>query len=177
MIWVFGDSFAADGQLESWVNHIGPTKNFASNGSSEYRILKNYLLQKPNIKETDTILFVHTSQSRIFLKDDKQLSSRTLLSHPNCDIIVHDIFEKKEKYYINILESIWDEDFFNDVFNLIADKLVGVPNSHHVTFFESSRNDLLNLNYIWKNNPGDINHLNNEGNMLVAEIVNQMLKR
>lgn len=175
MIWVFGDSFASSGHDLSWTSIIGDTQNFSSNGSSEYRILKNYLLQKSNIKETDLVLFVHTSQSRIFLKDDRELSSRMLLSHANCDIIFNDVFEKKEKQYIEILESIWDDEFFDDIFNLIVDKLVNVPNSYHVTFFESSRTDLTNLNHIWKNNSGDTNHLNHEGNILVAEIVKQML--
>ena len=97
MIWIFGDSFASSDQDLSWISIIGNTQNFASNGSSEYRILKNYLLQQSDIKETDSILFVHTSQSRIFLKDDRKLSSRMLSSHVNCDIILNDIFEKKEK--------------------------------------------------------------------------------
>lgn len=175
MIWIFGDSFSSSNHPKSWVNFLGPVTNYSSNGSSQYRIYKNYLYHAPSINETDIVLFVHTSHSRIFLKDDRELSSRSLSSHPNCDIIIHDIFEKKEKHYTDILESIWDEDFFNDVFNLITDKLVSVSNSYHVTFFESSRSDLINLNHIWKNNSGDINHLNHQGNILVAEIVKQML--
>ena len=175
MIWIFGDSFASSGQDLSWVSIVGNTQNFASNGSSEYRILKNYLSQKSNIKETDSILFVHTSQSRIFLKDDRELSSRLLSSHANCDIIVNDIFEKKEKQYIEILKSIWDDEFFDDMFNLIIDKLLDVPNSCHVTFFESSRIELVNLNHIWVSNPGNINHMDENGNRLVAEIINQLM--
>lgn len=175
MIWIFGDSFAAIGQDLSWTSIIGDTQNFASNGSSEYRILKNYLLQKSNIKETDSILFIHTSQSRIFLKDDRELLSRMLPSHANCDIIFNDIFEKKEKQYIEILKSIWDDEFFDDVFNLIVDRLLDVPNSYHVTFFESSRVELVNLNHIWVANPGNINHMDKNGNRLVAEIINQLM--
>ena len=175
MIWIFGDSFASSGQDLSWTSIIGDTQNFASNGSSEYRILKNYLLQKPNIKENDLVLFVHTSQSRIFLKDDRELSSRMLSSHVNCDIIFNDVFEKKEKQYIEILELIWDDEFFNDIFNLIVDKLLEVPNSHHLTFFESSRVELVNLNHIWLTHQGEINHMNSIGNQLVAEIINQLV--
>jgi len=174
MIWIFGDSFASSNLDSSWVSIVGDTQNFASNGSSEYRILKNYLLQKSNIKENDLVLFVHTSQSRIFLKDDRELSSRCLSSHTNCDIIFNDVFEKKEKQYIEILESIWDDEFFNDIFNLLVDKLLKVPNSYHVTFFESSRTDLINLNHIWLNNQGEINHMNETGNQLVANYIKQL---
>ena len=175
MIWIFGDSFASSDQDLSWIRIIGNTQNFASNGSSEYRILKNYLLQQSDIKETDSILFVHTSQSRIFLKDDRKLSSRMLSSHVNCDIILNDIFEKKEKQYIEILKSIWDEEFFDDIFNLIVDRLLDVPNSYHVTFFESSRAELVNLNHIWLANPGNINHMDKIGNQLVADSINQLM--
>jgi len=174
MIWIFGDSFASSSQDLSWTSIIGDTQNFASNGSSEYRILKNYLLQKSNIKENDLVLFVHTSQSRIFLKDDRELSSRMLSSHTNCDIIFNDVFEKKEKQYIEILELIWDDEFFNDIFDLIVDKLLGVPNSHHLTFFESPRTEIVNLNHIWLANQGEINHMNETGNRLVADYIKQL---
>lgn len=176
MIWIFGDSFASNTRETSWINLIGPAVSLASNGSSEYRIFKNYLTQLPNIKNTDTIIFVHTSPTRIFLKDDRDLSSRTLQSHPQCDIIVNDIFEKKEKQYIDILESIWSEDFFNDIFDLIVNRLKSVPNSYHITFFQSSRTDINNLNYIWTNHPGNINHLDDIGNRLVAEYILKMLE-
>ena len=175
MIWIFGDSFSASMDPSSWVSIIGlPVCNFASNGASEYRILKNYNAQKNNIGPNDTILFVHTSPTRIFLKDDKNMSSRQLESHPSCDIIINDVFEKKEKEYIKILESIWDEDYFNDNFNLIVDKLQTVPNSIHITFFESNRTDVVNLNHIWTAHRGTINHMTATGNKLVAVIVDQL---
>ena len=175
MIWIFGDSFSASNNLESWVSLLNkPVCNFASNGSSEYRILKNYYAQKNNIGDNDSVLFVHTSPIRIYLKDDRSISSRHLASHPTCDIIINDIFEKKEKEYINILEAIWDEDYFTDTFNLMVDKLQTVPNSKHITFFESDRTDVLHLNHIWTANPGNINHMNTVGNYLVADIVNQL---
>jgi hypothetical protein len=175
MIWIFGDSFSASKNLESWVSLLNePVNNFSSNGSSEYRILKNYYAQQHNIAMTDCVIFVHTSPTRIFLKDDKSISSRQLESHPNCDIIINDVFEKKEKEYIKILESIWDDEYFNDTFNLIVDKLQTVPNSVHLTFFETVRADLIQLNYIWTTNPGNTNHMNEIGNRLVADIVKQL---
>jgi hypothetical protein len=175
MIWIFGDSFAASDDSSSWVSKLGAINNFASNGSSEYRIYKTYSKKKFEISNTDKIIFVHTSPTRIFLKNDKDISSRLLGSHPKCDIIINDVYEKKEKEYIKILESIWDEEYFNDVFDLLVDKLQ-VPNSFHITFFESVRKDVINLNQIWVANPGDINHMNETGNQLVADIICQLIR-
>jgi len=175
MIWIFGDSFSASKNPESWVSLLDESvNNFSSNGSSEYRILKKYYAEHCNIDPTDTVLFVHTSPSRIFLKDSRSTSSRQLESHPNCDIIINDMFEKKEKEYIKILESIWDDEYFNDMFDLIVDKLQTVPNSVHLTFFETTRDDLIQLNHIWTANSGDTNHMNKVGNCLVADIVKQL---
>ena len=177
MIWIFGDSFSASKNPESWISLLNePVNNFSSNGSSEYRILKNYRAQQCNITTTDHVIFVHTSPTRIFLKDDKVTLSRQLESHPNCDIIINDVFEKKEKEYIKILESIWDDAYFNDMFDLIVDDLQAVHNSVHLTFFETARDDLIQLNYVWTANPGNTNHMNKVGNQLVANIV-KPLKR
>ena len=152
-------------------------QNCIINLAQDYTGSNNWNLLKPNGQYGSRLQLGrdHASPRYIFT----ELSEYTKKLFNNTDFEIVDYIEEEgvtsePEYYVPVLS---DEDFFNDVFNLIADKLVGVPNSHHVTFFESSRNDLLNLNYIWKNNPGDINHLNNEGNMLVAEIVNQMLKR
>lgn len=175
MIWLFGDSFAANQTSKSWASMIGEVKNLASNGSSEYRILKTYLQCQEKIAETDIVLFVHTSPTRIFLKDDKSISSRLLDTHPHCDIIINDVYEKKEKEFIKILESIWDEEYFYDMFNLVVDKLQ-VPNSLHVTFFDSERKDVHSLNSVWKAHSGDINHMNEQGNLVVAEIIKQLIR-
>jgi hypothetical protein len=100
MIWIFGDSFATSIDSESWVSNIGEITNFASNGSSEYRILKTYLDQQSIISKNDIVIFVHTSPSRIYLKNDKTISSRTLNTHGKCDIIFNCLIGKYEKLYI-----------------------------------------------------------------------------
>ena len=174
MIWIFGDSFAASRDPSSWTMQLGDVRNCASNGSSEYRIYKTYLKQRHEITVDDTVIFVHTSPSRIFLKNDRITSSRLLESHPTCDIIINDIYEKREKEFINLLESVWDEDFFEDIFDLMIDKLK-VPNSYHITFFESPKMEIVNLNHIWVANPGTVNHMTAEGNRLVVDIVKQLI--
>ena len=171
MIWIFGDSFAASSEPSSWSGMLDDVNNCASNGSSEYRILKTYKQFKNQISKTDKVIFVHTSPSRIYLKDDRHSHSRSLETHKKCDIIINDIFEKKEKEYIDILESIWDDEYFNDMFMLIVSELKLVPNSLHITFFDNTSDGILNLNHLWKRHPGTINHLSTEGNLEVSKII------
>ena len=176
MIWIFGDSFSTSNNSGSWVRLLNESvKNFSNNGSSEYRILKNYNEQQHNISSTDIIIFVHTSPTRIFLKDDRIISSRTLESHTKCDIIINDIFVKGEQEYIKILESIWDEEYFNDIFDLIVDKLQSIPNSLHITFFETNRKDIVQLNHAWITNPGNINHMDPAGNCMVVDTIRRLI--
>jgi hypothetical protein len=166
-IWIFGDSFAANTTLESWSAMLGQNvKNLARNGSSEYRIWRAYKHNKDLIQPEDTVIFCHTSFSRVYLKNSEPLLSRLLPSHPFCDLIFSDIIDKQEIQFINILKKIWDEEYFKDTYNLMINDLKNVHNSVHLNFFEDPF-----YNSIWKNNPGTINHMNAEGNRLVLESV------
>jgi len=162
-IWIFGDSFAASESKDSWTTFAGQTVvNKSKNGSSEYRIWKTYQDFKHDIHETDTVIFCHTSSSRIYLKNSESLSSRLLASHPVCDLIFSDVFAKKEIKFIKILKEIWDDDYFQDTYNLLVADLKTVPNSVHLNFFDAGV-----YNTIWKDNPGKINHMDSTGNNLV----------
>jgi len=167
-IWIFGDSFASNHMPTAWPN-LFPSeydiKNYASNGSSEYRIWKNYKLHSNKISVDDIVIFVHTSPYRIFLQDSSSMSSRQLSSHTTCDLIFNDIFSKEEKPFLNILKTIWDDDYFLDIFELIVDDLLRVPNSMHFTFFDSQKID--NFYDIWQSNKGNINHMNENGNNII----------
>ena len=168
-LFIFGDSFSADNSSESWSSLLSGdfnVVNYSNNGSSEYRIWKEYQTHKSKIKETDTVLFCHTSPSRIYLKDSVVTSSRNLKSHPSCDLIFEDIYSKKEKEFIQILETVWDDDYFNDCYNLLINDLLTVPNSIHITFFDVP--NVHSFNHIWQTNRGNINHLSSVGNYLIA---------
>lgn len=173
-LYIFGDSFSV-GNHGSWASMLTSkfdVINFSSNGSSEYRILKIYQQHK-NIIENDRILFCHTDPSRIYLKDNSTLLSRLLPSHPQCDLILSDIYSKKEQKFIDTVESIWDEDFFNDIFKLMFNA-THVSRSFHVTFFNSV--ECTSLYDIWKSHPGNINHLSQEGNLLAYNIINSLIR-
>lgn len=169
-VWIFGDSFGASTRPASWTQLLArqfKVENFASNGSSEHRIWKSYQSKKTQIMSTDKVIFVHTHPSRIFLKNDASLMSRTLASHPTCDLILSDIHSKGEAKYVEILKDIWDDEYFDDTFNLILKDLMSVPNSTHITFFDSSEID--SYFNVWQENKGTINHMNEAGNLQIFE--------
>jgi len=166
-IWIFGDSFSANATTHSWTHLLGTYGKVvlrSHNGSSEHRIWKTYQQNKRFIKPNDMVIFCHTSSSRIYLKSGTSLLSRTLLSHPFCDLIFNDVFAKKEKKFISILKTIWDDEYFEDTYNLLVDDLKRVPNSVHINFFETGI-----YNSIWQAHPGRINHMDNTGNLLVLQ--------
>jgi len=172
ILYIFGDSFSSD-HVDSncWINLLFEkfeVINFSQRGISEYRIWKNYKKNKDIIKDNSNILFCHTNPLRIYLKDSYSILSRNLESHPKCDIILEDIYSKKEKKLIEAVELIWDEEYFEDHFNFICNELLHIKNSYHITFFESNR-QFINLNYVWKAYAGDINHLNLQGNRIVTD--------
>lgn len=171
-LYILGDSFSASTSELSWSSLL--TKyynvvNYASNGSSEYRIWK----RAQEIEKNKLTIFCHTSPTRIFLKNSEHLSSRSLSSHVYCDIIINDIFSKKEKQFIDILEKIWDEQFFHDTYTLLINDLQNkFPKSLHICFFNNS--EYFN---IWKKYPGNINHMSEEGNLQVFELLVKSLEK
>lgn len=168
-IWIFGDSFSTSTDSYSWTTLLGNTIIKSSNGSSEYRIWKTYQENKHKIKDTDKVIFCHTSPSRVFLKDDAELSSRTLKSHPKCDLLINDADEN----YLNLLSGIWNTSYTDDIFSLLVADLKNVPNSTHFTFFESTT--IESLKDIWSNFEGDINHMSVLGNKMAYDAINKLL--
>jgi hypothetical protein len=166
-IWIFGDSFSANETTHSWLHLLktyGKVVPRSHNGSSEHRIWKTYQQNKRFIKPNDVVIFCHTSASRVYLKSGSNLLSRKLLSHPVCDLIFGDVFAKQETKFINILKTVWDDEYFEDTYNLLVEDLKRVPRSVHINFFDAGI-----YNTIWQTNPGKINHMDNTGNLLVLQ--------
>jgi len=176
-LFIFGDSFSSNQDDSSWTQLLKKHYDvvmLSANGSSEYRIWKTYKNSIKDIQETDKIIFCHTSYTRVFLKDTVPSSSRQLSSHPKCDLILEDIFTKNEKEFVSIIENIWDEDYLRDTYSLIIKDLLTVKNSFHITFFDDVEN-IESLYHVWKQNPGTINHMNRNGNLLVYDFLKQRL--
>lgn len=182
VLWIFGDSFSFYKNKASWPNLLTASihvNNYSTNGSSEYRIWKSYLQHKSKISSNDLVLFCHTSPSRIYLKNDVLSISRKLSSHLHCDILLNNVFANNETKFINLLSTIWDEEYFNDMYSLLVSKMVGIPNSIHVTFFEIKEKSVHNFHTLWNDNIGNINHLSVDGNVKVKnkllELINEAI--
>jgi hypothetical protein len=171
-IWIFGDSFAASKHKHSWTRLLKyPVINRATNGSSEYRIWKAYQKSKVDIKPTDKIIFCHTSYSRVYLKNTvTDLMSRWLPTHRFCDIIIADVQHKQESKFIKILNSIWDDVYFYDNYNLLMEDLKRVPNSIHIDFFENNE-----YRDVYVHHKGTINHMDQQGNLVIGTHLNNLI--
>jgi len=175
MIWIFGDSFSADPR--GWPGLI-QSKTLGLRGSSEYRIYRNYLEQRHNILETDVVIFCHTHQSRVFLKDsDRTLSSRRLESHPWCDLLFNDVFTKNERKFINVLEQIWDDDYFEYMYSKVVSDCQSVKNSIHITFFSdmAAKYNFVDFGDFFRSYRGKINHLTDQGNLEIYKELQKII--
>lgn len=178
LLYIFGDSFSSEhNDQRCWINLLRQNfivENYSQRGISEYRIWKNYKQYQKILKDDAKILFCHTSPHRLYLKDCYFSTSRSLKTHPFCDIILEDIYSKKEKTLIKTVETIWDDEYIEDHFNLVLNDLLRANNSFHITFFNLTA-DLLNLHSLWTDHRGEINHLNDSGNSLVAEKITNLI--
>lgn len=175
-----GDSFSADDISNSWVNHLHHrVTNLSSRGSSEYRIVRK--LEKVNIDLFDKILVVHTSPNRIYVgynpihqNDEK---------YQECDLIYSDVKDKHDNKFAKLaswyFEECWDTEHAIYIHNLLIQRTKELTKNKgiHITFFDYQHPMLINFHDLWKKFPGDINHLNVEGNAMVSNNLNSLLTK
>ena len=176
-VLIIGDSFAANSGQLSWTKLLPEfaTTNLSTNGSSEYRIFKKLI--GADLNQFKYIIIVHTSPYRIYIENNPlHLNS---LTHQNCDLLYQDVkhansteFTQNVTWYF---ENVFDLDQANTIHNLLIEKIVNLTAQHqvlHLSFFEDEKNkNITNLNSIWKQHPGAINHLDNIGNEKVANFI------
>ena len=177
---IVGDSFAANSTQSCWTRLLSgfAVTNLSSNGSSEYRIFKK--LVNTDLAQFSHVIVVHTSPYRIYIEDNPlHLNSQT---HKTCDLIYQDVrSSEKTAFTKNVVwyfENIFNLEQANTMHALMVEKIVEMTASHqalHLSFFEDEKNPrITNLNSIWANHPGAINHLDEIGNKKVAEFVETM---
>ena len=185
-ILILGDSFACNWASES--NNIGwpellannfKITNLAQAGVSEYKIYKQ--LQSVDIDNFDFVIISHTSSYRIPIETHPSYQPGDL--HENCDLIFSDIESKRKNNKIldtayNFYKNLFWNEYFEFTSNLIYHKIKELtPNSIHITFFDEFYDDsVLKLESIFKSNRGNVNHLDEEGNKQVYNILLNKLK-
>jgi len=182
---IAGDSFAADWTKKyngnGWVNMLSNdynVTNIAQAGVSEYKI---YLqLKSIDLSQFDKILISHTSAYRIPIEEHPIHKGDSL--HNNCDIIFSDVKEHLDNPTMKIAYDFYSEIFHADYF-LFTNELIYkeihkiTPNALHITFFDSFYDDnVLKYENVFLKNRGNINHLNDVGNLIIYnEIKNNLV--
>lgn len=176
---IFGDSFAASNHKDSWAKNLDPTTdNFSTNGSSQYRIWKK--ITSTDHTDYDVAVVVHTSPNRIYTTDNHIYPVNH--SHANSDLIYNDVLNKRGNPYADNaiwwFENIFDIEHAEDMHRLlVADciKKVTIP-CVHLTFFDLNIDHVINLHKVWQSHQGLVNHMNANGNTIVAKKVDSLLK-
>ena len=176
---VIGDSFAASDHKDSWAKNLRlTTDNLSTNGSSEYRIWKK--ICKTDFTTYDFAIVVHTSPNRIYTIDNHIYPADH--SHAHSDLIYNDVVNKRGNPYADNaiwwFENVFDIEHAEDMYRLlVADCItkIKIP-CVHLTFFDLDIDRVINLHKIWQSHQGPINHMNANGNMMVAKKVDSIIK-
>lgn len=165
---ILGDSFSADNH--GWPSLLGfDVENRSQRGVGEYKVYKQY---KAGDKH-DLVIVCHTSPWRIHTP--KHPVHITNTERPNTDFLLADIdYHSKENKEMEIVKEYWnnyyDFEYQIDIYKLLVAKLLKIPNSIHLTFHDVSEKIVpINMNHVWRQQPGNINHLDKKGNTIVAE--------
>lgn len=75
------------------------------------------------------------------------------------------------------LTNYYDPDYQLDVYRLMLKELLLLKNTIHITFHDPEDTVGIDNNYhhIWKQHPGDINHMSIEGNKIIAEEIKKLI--
>lgn len=175
---ILGDSFAASTEPNSWASNLTGYKvtNFSMCGVSEYKLIKE--LNAIDINSYDKHIIIHTSANRIYIEQHPYYHEHT--SHSQCDLIYQDMCARlPDQFAANVVwwfEKVFDLEQAEFTHSLLIDYAINkLPNAIHVSFFDIDHPRVHNLHYIWKHNPGTINHLDNQGNKAVLEFLTQYL--
>jgi hypothetical protein len=182
-ILISGDSFAADWTKkydgQGWVNMLEndyDVTNIAQAGVSEYKIYKQ--IKNINYYDYDEIIISHTSAYRIPV-EVHPIHSKDIL-HYNCDFIYSDIKEHKNNTEIKCVVDLYEKYFHIDYALFIHDLIVKeinelCPNAINITFFNSFNKNAIQLEDIFLENKGTMNHLNEKGNKIIYNKIKKLI--
>lgn len=185
---IAGDSFASS-QLShgrGWPDQLAKiyqVTNIARPGIGEYKILRSLLDQ--TVENFDHIIVCHTSPYRLHCESNPLYPVGHIYKHS--DVIFADAESKAEsssaaRRVVDYFKDIYDPEYQKFVHNHCCreiDQLTNGCSVIHLTFFgwyDFYRFPaLLELVDIWQCHPGDICHLDIQGNNRVAKILLDLL--
>lgn len=174
-ILICGDSFSSD--TNGWPKYLHDNvTNRSERGVGEFKIFQ----QTYDHKTFDKLIVCHTSPWRIHTtshplhKDNAQ--------RPNNDFMIADLEHHSKhndeiKHIYSYIKKYTDWDYVKFVYDMIVEKLLSLPNSIHITFHSPEDTKKITNNYhdVWQKYKGNINHLNQIGNEIVAKRIQTML--
>lgn len=174
-LFVFGDSFASNPL--GWTSMLGiEIQNFSQNGIGEYKIFKQVIENQ----QFDRSIICHTSPWRVHTPTHPIHKNKK--DRPNNDFMLNDVeyyskTSNEMKIVNEYLKNYYDPVYQLDVYKLLLKELLLLKNTVHITFHHPEDTTEIKNNYhhIWKQYPGDINHISEEGNSVVAEEIKKLL--
>ena len=159
-ILIIGDSFATkyNGEYAGWAEMLEKEytiTNLAQAGISEYKILKQ--LQSVKVDYFDCIIVSHTSPYRIHTLYNP-LHKEGL--HKDCDFIYQDVKDRLpdvEKFFT----EYFDLDYANYIYKLIRAEITSLLKDATVIDV-----DELDLKKLFNTNRGNVQHLDQQGNII-----------
>jgi hypothetical protein len=189
-ILIIGDSFAADWSVKyndykGWPNLLSEkydVTNLAQPGISEYKILKQLLSTELNY---DVYIVSHTSPYRVHTRKHPIHNDDTL--HGNADLMFGDIqyhssqiknlFNHSLKAALGYFTHHFDDEYYNDVFNLIKKEIDEKLRSQKVisikTFDCIDFPCTFDLTQYYIQNKGLINHLTEQANKDFYDLIDK----
>lgn len=179
MIWIFGDSFSTNDSNASWTQLLGkPTTKISQNGISEYRILQN--IKQSEISDNDTVIICHTNPHRVYIPDSILYPARKEENHKHCDLVISDSMNRN--FLWRTISKVYFKYFFNErhsleIHNLIIKEQIHILKGKtdkiiEVSGFSEQTNSFYDIFVAYA---GKVNHMDNEGNRLVADRIRKLL--
>ena len=188
-ILICGDSFAVDYTVidknrAGWSSMLAKDftiTNCAQAGISEYKILKQ--LEQQNLDQYNAVIVTHTSPYRVHIKSNPMHLNSDL--HKNADLIYSDVISHYNdntsntilKTAKNYFEHIFDDEYYQDIYYLIVEKIKTLTQNHqclHVLpIFNQGMNvqPCLDLKKQFRFKPGLPNHYSHSDNIQIYHLV------
>ena len=188
-ILICGDSFAADWNVNGTLLYPGwpqivsnhhEVTNLAQAGCSEYKIWLQ--VSSVDLSKFDRVILFHTSPYRWYVKEHPYLSKNKL--HRNSDLIYNDIINQppfKDQLVLQIFfEKYFDLDHASFMHNLLREKIeqhIRLASKKVYSMCLQQESVDFDIQHIFKKYPGYVNHLNKDGNQVIADKVVNFLSQ
>lgn len=171
-ISIVGDSFSANIDSEhSWIHLLSKDyliQNYSQRGISQYRLYRNILYNLENIKKSHAVIIFHTNPDRVYIPNGIDFPSRTLSSHPCCDLVASDSLQKSswkkiaETYYRYFYDQEQQQLYYEMLVARIKHVLDRQKTIHCSGF--ATLPEIKSFLQVKKKYPGDVNHCSETGN-------------